>query len=164
MIDGLLLSPRPKQIDPGEGSFVVDAGVQIHVGSASDLATHRSAKMLKNALLELFDLELRIVPTADLGRPGHITLAVAGRDQESTSDAGPQSYTLEISSGEVTITGSDEAGLFYGAQTLIQIARSAGRVWPTLTIVDRPAVLSRGIMLDIQLLAFAGHGLLSKVS
>lgn len=58
----------------------------------------------------------------------------------------PQSYVLSIDD-HVTVTGGDEAGLFYGLQTLAKLAD--GPDLPRLTIEDGPRVATRGVMLDM---------------
>jgi len=63
----------------------------------------------------------------------------------------PQGYRLEIRPDGVQITGHDDAGVFYGEQTLKQIQRQCtlARALPALTIDDWPDFLNRGVMLDI---------------
>ena len=153
MIDGLWLSPKPWKLILEEGSFTVNAGTRIRLGMSSGIETLESAQSLVEALTDLFDLPLEFHGTRANPQFGHITLAIAGRDDqdllEASGELSPQGYTLTIDGNGVSIAAIDEAGLRYGVQTLIQIARSSGRIWPALNIVDRPAVLSRGIMLDI---------------
>lgn len=66
----------------------------------------------------------------------------------------PEAYTLNIGHESVTITGGDEAGLFYGVQSLCQIiARSAQYgghelYLPAGTVEDEPRFSYRGLMLD----------------
>ncbi len=63
-----------------------------------------------------------------------------------------QEYQLKIDSTSITITGKDEAALFYGKQTLHQIIKynkETGNPIPCLTINDWPDFERRGYMLDI---------------
>lgn len=62
---------------------------------------------------------------------------------------GPESYTLHSDSTGVVVRAVDEAGLFYGAATLAQLATggSNGRI-PALRIEDGPRFSWRGFMLD----------------
>ncbi len=63
-----------------------------------------------------------------------------------------QEYRLTIDSGTITITGNNDAALFYGKQTLQQIikySKDTGRPIPCLTISDWPDFERRGYMLDI---------------
>lgn len=62
----------------------------------------------------------------------------------------PEGYTLEITRRGVQIEGGAIAGVFYGLQTLRQIAEQspAGRL-PLLMIDDHPDFQDRGVCLDI---------------
>ncbi len=63
-----------------------------------------------------------------------------------------QEYFLRIDSTSITISGKDEAALFYGKITLKQIityAKSTQNPIPCLTIHDWPDFEKRGYMLDI---------------
>lgn len=54
-----------------------------------------------------------------------------------------ESYYLKISKKEIVLVGRDEAGLFYGEQTLNQILSKGGNILET-EIVDWPSVDCRG--------------------
>ncbi|MFL0565591.1 family 20 glycosylhydrolase [Microbacterium sp. 179-I 1D1 NHS] len=80
----------------------------------------------------------------DLPDGDTITLAVQG--------GGPmESYTLEVETTGIRITGADAAGLFYGVQTLGQFIRRDGERWvvPAVRIADAPRFAYRGVMLDV---------------
>jgi hexosaminidase len=62
-------------------------------------------------------------------------------------DAAPEGYTLQIDGGGIRIEAADEAGLFYGRQTLDQLAVD-GRV-PFARVTDYPRFSYRGAMLDV---------------
>src|SRR5260221_13426288 len=61
----------------------------------------------------------------------------------------PESYFLEVSPNRIFLFGSDEAGLFYGRQTLTQLRRQFPDSLPCLRIKDWPDFPARGVMLDI---------------
>ncbi len=61
-----------------------------------------------------------------------------------------EGYRLLITPNLIKITGADEAGIFYGVQTLKQIiAQSEVEGLPCLEINDWPDFPARGVMLDI---------------
>jgi hexosaminidase len=60
-----------------------------------------------------------------------------------------QGYELRISRTEVELVGADEAGLYYGEQTLAQLGRLNGGNLPLGTVRDHPDLPVRGVMLDI---------------
>lgn len=77
------------------------------------------------------------LPTAPGGAP--ITVAVT---VDAAPDGPPEGYRLVVDGHRVTITGSDPAGAFYGAQTLR--ALTADGVLPQVTVEDRPDLRWRG--------------------
>ena len=59
-----------------------------------------------------------------------------------------EGYRMEIGKNTITITAKSGAGLFYGVQTLLQLADGGNSV-PTGTICDEPQFAYRGMMLDV---------------
>ncbi|MER5294540.1 glycoside hydrolase family 20 protein [Streptomyces pharetrae] len=76
-------------------------------------------------------------------RAGDVRLALG--DDEG---ADPEAYTMTVRGGRVTITASDDAGVFYGTRTLKQAVRGGGSA-PEGVVRDDPAKPQRGLMLDI---------------
>ena len=63
----------------------------------------------------------------------------------------PEGYVLDIKKSGVVIKARQQAGLFYGCQTLEQLledSRDLNRVIPQMTITDYPAIAYRAIHLD----------------
>ncbi|MFF1485505.1 glycoside hydrolase family 20 protein [Streptomyces sp. NPDC058319] len=98
---------------------------------------------------------------ADEGRliAGELGLAYAGeRDDVRTgdvrlelgggTDGNPESYTMTVREGRVTVSGPGDAGVFYGTRTLKQEVHAGGTA-PEGVVVDAPAKPRRGFMLDI---------------
>ncbi|MFF0968026.1 beta-N-acetylhexosaminidase [Streptomyces sp. NPDC003703] len=98
---------------------------------------------------------------ADEGRliAGELGLAYAGeRDDVRTgdvrlelgggTDGNPESYTMTVREGRVTVSGPGDAGVFYGTRTLKQEVHAGGTA-PEGTVADAPAKPRRGFMLDI---------------
>ncbi|MFJ4809727.1 beta-N-acetylhexosaminidase [Streptomyces longwoodensis] len=98
---------------------------------------------------------------ADEGRliAGELGLAYAGQaSDERAGDlrltlnagqgAGPESYTMTVRGGRVTISGPSDAGVFYGTRTLKQEVRGGGTA-PEGVVRDQPAKPKRGFMVDI---------------
>ncbi|MEU9880248.1 beta-N-acetylhexosaminidase [Streptomyces phaeochromogenes] len=96
---------------------------------------------------------------ADEGRllAGELGLAYAGSggaragDVElglTDEDANAESYTLSVKDGRVRISGTAEAGVFYGTRTLKQEVHAGGTASEGV-VRDSPAKPQRGFMLDI---------------
>ncbi|MBD3315232.1 MAG: family 20 glycosylhydrolase, partial [Chitinivibrionales bacterium] len=60
-----------------------------------------------------------------------------------------EGYRLHCRKDWVELAGRDEAGLFYGLQTLKQILLQTGAALPEIVIEDYPDFAHRGFMLDI---------------
>ena len=60
-----------------------------------------------------------------------------------------ESYKMRISNERVEVIGADEAGLFYGVNTLRQIIRDCGNRLPALLINDEPYFKYRGYYHDV---------------
>jgi hexosaminidase len=66
------------------------------------------------------------------------------------NSSAPEGYTLEIGDRAIAV-GADEAGLFYGVQTLLQLLRQDDSGWGLLRadVADFPRFPRRGVMLDV---------------
>jgi N-acetyl-beta-hexosaminidase len=60
-----------------------------------------------------------------------------------------ESSRLVITSDGIELVGCDNAGIFYGVMTLVQLVQTFGRELPTLQIADWPDFPARGVLLDI---------------
>jgi hexosaminidase len=89
------------------------------------------------------ELGLTYAGEKDDARAGDVRLAL--NDDEG---ADPQSYSMTVRGGRVTITGPGEAGVFYGTRTLKQEVHDGGTA-PEGVVRDGPAKPVRGFMLDI---------------
>ena len=76
-------------------------------------------------------------------KPGTIVL----RLDAALSRLGEEGYRLRVSPSSTTLTAPKTAGLFYGLQTLRQLAFGRDRI-PCGEIEDRPAYAWRGLLLD----------------
>lgn len=65
----------------------------------------------------------------------------------------PQGYRLLVNRGHVEVFAADESGAYYGLQTLRQVLKQSNPLFqnqfPIVEIEDAPAILNRGVMLDI---------------
>nr|WP_245997747.1 glycoside hydrolase family 20 protein [Streptomyces armeniacus] len=121
---------------PGDGGRVVaDAG-----GPLEDEA-------------RLLARELNIPYAEGPARTGDVELRTAGtKGTADKADKGGttarESYVLTSRDGRVRITGSSDAGVFYGTRTLLQTVRAQGG-FADGVVRDRPDRAQRGFMLDI---------------
>lgn len=76
---------------------------------------------------------------------GTVKLIVANNIEGISS---PEGYRITITPNEIIVKAESGAGLFYGIQTILQMA-GEGNAVPCGTITDEPAFAYRGLMLDV---------------
>ncbi|MEU6103203.1 beta-N-acetylhexosaminidase [Streptomyces flaveolus] len=79
----------------------------------------------------------------DDARAGDLRLEI-----KADKGANPESYSMTVRDGRVTVSGPAEAGVFYGTRTLKQSVDGGGTA-PEGVVKDEPAKPKRGFMLDI---------------
>lgn len=107
----------------------------------------RNVQFLTEYIKELTELQLK----TRIGKmkPGEIHLSISKTPTES-----PEAYNIHITPQNIQITGTTEAGIFYGIQTLrksipIGSTHKNQILFPTVQITDAPRFKYRGMMLDV---------------
>ena len=131
-----LLIPAPRSIEYSAGAFTLDALTSISF-TGDSLFT---AQQLQSAIREATGLTPPIL-TGD--RESGVVLRLTPGAGEA------EAYSLEVTSGGITLTSSADRGLFYGVQTLKQLVRIYGARLPAMAVRDEPAMPHRGVMLDV---------------
>jgi len=136
------LAPTPMQRHTGGEPFAPPADLSI--GLAVDEAR------LRRAAGTLADAFQRVAPGSRI-RQGEAAGAQVRLRLDAGGEFGPQGYSLAIDGQGVEVIGGDEAGLFYGVQTLRQWLRlhRARKPIAPLRVRDRPDLARRGVMLDV---------------
>lgn len=131
----LPLVPVPASAVAGDGRMPFTDAARVHGHSAA-------AAQLIDAIERRTGI--RLSPGEGAAKPGDITLRI------DASVAKEEGYTLRIGD-RAEIIGADEAGLFYGIQTLLQLLREDEQGWALLQadISDVPRFGYRGVMLDV---------------
>ncbi|NSC23508.1 family 20 glycosylhydrolase, partial [Streptomyces albus subsp. chlorinus] len=113
--------------------------------------------------------ELKVDVSQGPARTGDIELKKSGRSRKSAKGrgarselGGPESYELTSRAGRVTITGADDAGVFYGTRTLLQTHRAQHR-FAEGTVRDAPDRPQRGFSLDIARKNFSADWIKARV-
>ncbi|MFQ5658024.1 MAG: glycoside hydrolase family 20 zincin-like fold domain-containing protein [Candidatus Methylomirabilales bacterium] len=141
-----LLFPRPRQVDPTRARFVVpDEPVIDLAAPPSNVET--TVERLEGGL-RACRLRPRRSSTGTVGS-ADIRLGVDPAHRR-------QSYRLAIDDTGISLVGGDEAGLFYGVCTLLQLIRVHAPATPRdplalpgVHITDWPDFPHRGVLLDI---------------
>ena len=134
-LEGPVLMPTPQEVEWGDGEFVVGIGMPVYFrpnGRGRAIAHH-----LIEEVEAAFGFKLRPIEEKGSETIGDAIGAIVLGDNSSGSLAGklarqrgwkmdsrrpgPQGYFLSSSQGGVLICGFDQAGTFYGVQTLLQL-------------------------------------------
>lgn len=145
--------PKPLSLDTLHGSFRITPGTRI-VCQHSNPRLQFVAMYLRDALKGATGMTLRLSRGGSPPKKNFILLSTA-----EDSALGPEGYTLRSIPAGVIIRGGGDAGVFYAAQTLLQLLPPAaysptkvGRTdWtiPSVQIKDTPRYGWRGMMLDV---------------
>lgn len=126
------LFPTPAVMKTQKGSFVVGKNIMV-MGEgeyASGLATElRAALEVLSTSVSPSSGIIRLVLDKSLGLPA-------------------EGYSLSVSPEEIRLQASDEAGLFYARESLIQLTRFGKGILNACRIEDSPRYGWRGFMLD----------------
>ena len=127
--------PRPASVKEGKGAFTLTARTPIV--AAGEL--QNPARLFAQAAARLTKGEMPVVATP---AKQAVTLAV---DPALASEG----YTLSAGKAGVRIVGGSAQGVFYGLQSLLQLAvNGQGRI-PAVEIEDQPCMGYRGAMMDV---------------
>lgn len=140
----MTLLPAPQRLRLDGGGHRLRPGRLIHLTGGDRAALLRIGAAVQDAIAAA-GATWRLTESGGSGPEIGAAVAV------DPSRAGrPQGYLLTVGRERIDIVGHDQAGAFYGAMTLRQIARHAqGGVLPCVRIADYPDLAHRGVMLDI---------------
>jgi hexosaminidase len=140
---GLNIVPMPAKVTAGKGQFMITPGTSI-VLQGNELQTE--ARLFNQYLQQQYGLTLPI------GNKSTTNAIVLVSKQANNTAIG--AYDLAITSKQVTITGDNAGGVFYGLQTLMQLLPASNKhsrqlPIPQLSIQDAPRFNYRGMHLDV---------------
>ena len=131
--------PKPFKVTPNGSIFHFNKKTVLLLSGDAD---KHDAQIFKSSLLLITGLTPTIVHKAS---SNYIRLAI-----DSNSIPYAEGYLLVIDDKHVSITGHDAAGVFYGLQSLIQLAgRTINHTIPGCIIEDHPRFAYRGMHLDV---------------
>jgi len=147
--------PQPQSLTRRAGTFTLAPDCVI----ATDAASRETGKWLVERLRQATGYAINTTEQQDAS-PGKFHGGVIVLTTENaTADCGAEGYQLQVTPTAVTIQAPTQAGLFYGAQTVLQLLPpeilSAQAVkefnWqiPCVDITDGPRFPWRGLMLDV---------------
>ncbi len=145
------LIPRPQKMELCAETFELTRATRIY----ADESARGVADYLAGKLRPATALPLRVAHTKEMASANGILLTTKG----ANTQLGPEGYELAVSSTSVVLRAQTAAGLFYGAQTLLQLlpveifaahhVRKISWTLPGIRIADQPRFAWRGLMLDV---------------
>jgi hexosaminidase len=143
--------PEPVSVSVHNGTFTLPSTVEIEVGKQPELQT--TVQFLKESLSKPTGYAVNVSNAAPNAQ---IRLQL---NNPADASIGNEGYTLSVNSTNITIKANQPAGLFYGAQSLLQLfpkdiesEKTVSNVkWeiPAVEIKDYPRFGWRGLMLDV---------------
>jgi len=144
------LIPLPAKTSFQPGTFTLRSKTRV----LADDASRATAQYLADRLWPATGYQLKLGAGSDSAK-GNILLTT----RDAKPGLGEEGYELTVTKDSVIIRAPSQAGLFYGAQTLLQLlppqiyaAAPAAKVnWtvPCVQIEDQPRFQWRGLMLDV---------------
>ena len=145
--NNLNIIPQPVEIQLQNGTFSLKAGQVIGFNK-------QEAQSTTAMLVQKLNIPTGFNLKATQGN-GAIQLII---NEKRNEKLGKEGYTIDVSSKGVLVSANEAAGLFYGAQTLLQLfpkeiesktVTKATWTIPAVKITDYPRFGWRGIMLDV---------------
>ena len=133
--------PVPLKMEKGTGSFLLSEKTRLYTNLQGG-----EAKLWENYLKAL-PVQLKKAGMKD--RKQMLFLLITPKNPQLPS---PESYTLSVTPQQILIRATSGAGLFYGMQTLLQLAQPSGAgsySIASVEIEDTPRFAYRGLMLDV---------------
>lgn len=133
----LSVTPVPMEVNWQRGSFRPDASTSLWI---------EAPEADRSILAEYLQASPLALKLADSQSGNQVVLKQTDTLEGITS---PEGYVLSVNSDGVRIEALSGAGLFYGVQTLLQMAADAPEGMTAVTVKDEPRFEYRGIMLDV---------------
>lgn len=133
------LIPLPREVKTSAGAYSLPQKVSIYAVSPDE----RNVASLLQGLLAPLGKTATLTTSSQAAHIKLVTASVAPT---------PEGYQVAVGADGIRITAAGGAGLFYGAQTLLQLLPprpAATSSLPYVRIADEPAFRWRGAMLDV---------------
>ena len=123
--------PQPREFQPTGRAFVLDGSVRILVPTAAAQDDLFLARFLTAELSDRHTLAIRTEPISAIPAAGRVIVMGSVRNplvrqyasKLAVSITAPEGYILVVGDRVVLVAGADEAGAFYGLQSLRQLIR-----------------------------------------
>jgi hexosaminidase len=147
--------PQPQRIERRDGVFVIRPTTQILVNEGEAAQALALANWLAERLRKSTGYELRVAVTSKPSQKD----AILFTSRTSATPSCAECYELTVASDSVIVSARESAGLFYGAQSLLQLLPPEAvaskpvtkKEWTiqSVRIEDQPRFAWRGFLLDV---------------
>lgn len=131
------LLPVPKSIQQGNGFFTVTKGTGVCISAPEND---------RNAVTRLLGAWEDMLSATE--KPADADCIAMEICEKVDGISSPEGYAIEVTEDGIKARATSGAGLFYAAQTLLQLADGGNRI-PVCSITDEPQFGYRGMMLDV---------------
>jgi hexosaminidase len=145
--NSLSLMPMPSHINQGQGQLKIDSSFTVALDGYKDPRLELARKRFLKTLSRQTGIPYHGEPSD--GTPTLVVKTSAG-SQKIQSVGEDESYRLEVTSSNATISAPNPLGAMHGLQTFLQLVTVTpeGFAAPVLTIDDAPRFPWRGLMID----------------
>ncbi len=142
------LLPQPEHIELRDGRFRPGAEASVSVSGVDGAEAHELGELAASILHEGWSVPAKTQRSGATSSTARATLSLQLRPD---TQANREGYSLEVDAQGLRLSAPTTAGLFYGLQTLRQLAAPGSREAgiPALRIDDAPRFGYRGLMLDV---------------
>ncbi len=137
----MFLLPKPQKMEINQGVFFLERESEIVLNAGCNASDLEAARLLKGEIEKVNGFNMPINKLFIEKPIKNILLKKYEGEHES--------YKIVINDDGVLVLGGDDAGLFYGVQTLRQIIRQYSVELPMMVIEDKPHFKNRGFYHDV---------------
>ena len=147
----LRLMPLPRSVTVGTGHLLLDTHFAAGFASAHDARLDAALdRMTRRLDRQCGDIRRSQYLSTSGGSPV-LTVKVAGAGAAVQSVDEDESYQLNITSSQATLSAATDVGAMHGMETLLQLVSLDGNscTLPAVTVDDAPRFRWRGFMIDV---------------
>lgn len=141
------LMPLPAHMEQRPGQMVLDGSFDATIEGFSEPRLERARSRFLGRVTQLTGVPLGSAAPGDHAR---LVIRAAGPSKPVEELGEDESYRLEVTPEQATLTAPNPLGVLHGLQTFLQLLHATPRGFavPSITIEDQPRFPWRGLMLD----------------
>lgn len=147
----LNLLPQPKKVERGSGQVSLRDGILVNFTGVRDQRVDRAVPRFYDRLAKKLGFVI-MQQAGDTPSPLNLEIACEEKGKKIQSWEEDESYTLTVSSSNITLKAKQPLGVLRGLETLIQLAYNTDDGYgalPVVTIDDAPRFAWRGLLFDV---------------